>query len=60
MPFKTGAAMTGRDLGDQVQGRVSLFLSRIDTFVAQLAKVKKSLSCSGETAPASQLLCARL
>ena len=38
MPFKTGAAMTGGDLGDQVQGRVSLFLSRIDTFVAQLAR----------------------
>lgn len=40
MPFDTGAAMVGGDLDSQVKGKVSQYLRRIDTFVAQLAKEK--------------------
>lgn len=40
MPFDTGAAMVGGDLDGQVKGKVSQYLRRIDTFVAQLAKGK--------------------
>lgn len=40
MPFHSGAAMVGGNLDEQVKKLVSLFLGRVDTYVAQFAKEK--------------------